>query len=120
MGEEKYMSCITIAIIFILLGFILIKYPPKEINGIYGYRTPLSKKNQDTWDVAQKYGGVSMLILGIVNGIFGIWAIIQPIAINNEIVQLIVVLIGVIVMIVVDEIHLRKLFNKDGSRKNNS
>jgi hypothetical protein len=74
-------------------------------------------KNHDTWDVAQKNGGLSMIILGLVNGIFGIWAISQPMVINNEIVQLILLLIGSIIMIVSDEKYLRKLFNKDGSRK---
>ncbi|MCY6356429.1 SdpI family protein [Clostridium sp. ZS2-4] len=84
---------------------------------MYGCRTPLSMKNQDTWDVAQKHSGFSMMILGVINGIFGSWSIIQPMAINKEIVQLLFLLIGTAGMIFIEEIHLRKLFNKDGSRK---
>lgn len=110
------MISIIVAIVFIPLGFILMKYPPKGINSMYGYRTSLSMKNQDTWDVSQKYGGFSMIILGAINGILAGWSIIQPMIINKT-VQIIFLLIGATVMLIIDEIHLIKLFNKDGSRK---
>lgn len=111
------MVSLIVSIFFIIFGFLLMKYPPKSINAMYGYRTPLSMKNQDTWDVAQKHSGLSMIILGVINGILGSWSIIQPMAINKETVQLLFLLIGSTVMIVIEEIHLRKLFNKDGMRK---
>ncbi|MBP2032594.1 Na+/proline symporter [Clostridium algifaecis] len=76
-------------------------------------------KNKDVWNVAQKYGGISMMILGLINAIIGIWSIFKPLIINNRKIQELFLLISVIVMIIVDEIHLRKVFNKDGSRKGN-
>lgn len=111
------MVSVVVAIIFIACGFILMRFPLKSRNCIYGYRTTFAMKNQETWDLAQKHGGLSMIILGFLNGIFGIWATIQPIAINNEFVQMSFLLIGSAFMIVFDEIYLKKLFNKDGSRK---
>ncbi len=51
--------------------------PPKEINNWYGYRTPLSTKNQDNWEFAQNHSrkmflncGVLMILLGAVSGYF--------------------------------------------------
>ena len=38
-------------------GLLLTKKPPKKVNGLYGYRTSRSMKNQDTWDFAQRYMG---------------------------------------------------------------
>lgn len=38
-----------------IIGFLFRKYPPKNINGIYGYRTSRSKKNQESWDLAQAF-----------------------------------------------------------------
>ena len=111
------MVSLIVAVIFIVFGSLLMKYPPKDINSIYGYRTTLSMINQDTWDVSQRQGGISMLVLGVSNCILGCWSTIQPMAINNETVQLVFLLIGATVMIVIDEIQLRKLFNRDGSRK---
>ncbi|MFL0251063.1 SdpI family protein [Clostridium neuense] len=111
------MVSLIVGAAFIICGFILMKFPPKSINDIYGYRTSLSMKNQDTWDTAQKYGGYSMIMLGIANGIFGIWAAIQPLTVNGLAAQMIFLVIGAIVMLVADEKHLSKIFNKDGSRK---
>ncbi|ENK1243947.1 SdpI family protein [Clostridium botulinum] len=74
-------------------------------------------KNQDTWNESQRYAGLSMIILGIVQGILGILLIIQPINIDKESIQLLFLLIGVIIMLIIDEKHLRNLFNKDGTRK---
>lgn len=111
------MVCLMVAVVFILCGFILMKWPPKSINCVYGYRTPFSRKNKDTWDESQKHSGLLMMILGVINGIFGAWAIINPISINNEQVQGMFLLVGAVIIIVIEEIHLKKLFNKDGLRK---
>lgn len=50
----------------------------------------------------------------------GIWATIQPLIVNGLVAQMIVFLIGVVVMYAVDEKHLSKIFNKDGSRKSDT
>lgn len=51
---------------FLLAGLVLYLFPPKKINGIYGYRTPRSMKNQANWDYAQKIGGKYMMLFGVV------------------------------------------------------
>lgn len=112
------MVFLIVGITFSTTGFILKKFPPESINGAYGYRTPMSMKNKDTWDEAQKYGGHSMIILGIISCIIAAYAYLVPNSIiNNMSIQLLFLLIGSVGMIVIDEVHLRKLFNKDGSRK---
>ncbi len=52
-------------VIFILAGFIMLKFPPKEINHLYGYRTKSSMKNQPRWSFAQKYSSIEMIKLGV-------------------------------------------------------
>jgi uncharacterized membrane protein len=51
-------------IIFIVMGFIMSKKPPKEINHLYGYRTPRAMKNQKIWDYAQVYSAKVMMKYG--------------------------------------------------------
>ena len=51
-------------IIFMLAGFIMLKFPPKKINSLYGYRTNSSMKNQERWDFSQKYSAIEMIKLG--------------------------------------------------------
>lgn len=41
------------------------KRPPKNINGLYGYRTAMSMKNQATWTFAHHYAGKIRFYSGI-------------------------------------------------------
>lgn len=50
--------------IFILAGLVMSAFPPKKINGLYGYRTPSSMKNQERWDFAQKYSAKELTKAG--------------------------------------------------------
>ena len=55
---------ISSGLIFILAGFIMLEFPPKKINSLYGYRTNSSMKNQERWNFAQKYSSIEMIKLG--------------------------------------------------------
>lgn len=54
-----------VGIIYMIMGFIMYKFPPKKINGLYGYRTASSMQNQEKWNLAQKYGATTMFKVGI-------------------------------------------------------
>lgn len=51
-------------IIFVMAGLVLFKFPPKEINSLYGYRTKNSMKDQDSWDFAQRYSSTELMKFG--------------------------------------------------------
>ncbi|KQL55210.1 hypothetical protein AN964_17960 [Heyndrickxia shackletonii] len=64
---------ILIGMIFIICGLILLYKPPKDINGLYGYRTKRSMKNMTLWQEGNKYSakllikyGISIMFLGII------------------------------------------------------
>lgn len=65
-----------VGIIFIIAGWIQKTWPPKNINGLYGYRMPSSKQNQQTWDEANRYSARYMIKAGIIILIVGIIATI--------------------------------------------
>lgn len=52
-------------IIFMIMGIIMNIFPPKKINGLYGYRTASSMKSQEKWDFAQKYSAKIMMAIGL-------------------------------------------------------
>ena len=87
-----------VSAILIIGGVIMYLFPSKNSNWVYGYRTRLSMKNQDTWKVSQKIGGFSMIVFGI---IFLIITLVLELFLEN----------------LFDEMYLRKIFNRDGSRK---
>lgn len=51
------------ALVLLLLSFAFRKYRPKDINGLYGYRTARSMKSQQAWDFAQDYSSAFMVKL---------------------------------------------------------
>lgn len=53
-----------VGVIFILVGIIMLLFPPKKINFLYGYRTNLSMKTQENWDYSQKYSAKLIMVLG--------------------------------------------------------
>lgn len=48
---------LLIPFLMIICGRMMWKHPPKDINGIIGYRTARSMKNKDTWKFAHDYCG---------------------------------------------------------------
>lgn len=109
----------VVGIICIGAGFLLKIFPPRKINCIYGYRTPSSTKNQDTWNEAQKYSANSFIVLSFIYLALGF--VLSHLFENISIIyENIIILLGVIIMIILDEVHLKKVFNKDGSRKSSS
>ncbi len=48
---------LLVPLTMLISGRIMWKHPPRIINGITGYRTTRSMKNQDTWNFAHEHCG---------------------------------------------------------------
>lgn len=53
-----------IGISYFVISIITAKYPPKNINHWYGYRTKRSRKSQEAWEFAQTFASSQMKIWG--------------------------------------------------------
>ena len=104
-----------------LLGTRWSKHPPKDKNGLSGYRTAMSRMNDDTWAYAHKYWGK-------INGILGMISIAASVIIlisvkgHSDFEMLVTYLVfgQIAVMtltIIPTEIKLHKIFDKNGRRK---
>ena len=51
-------------LIFMVAGFLMYIFPPKDINSLYGYRTSSSMENKEKWNFAQNYSSKEMMKLG--------------------------------------------------------
>lgn len=47
--------------VFLLAAALMLVFPPKKINFLYGYRTVASMKSQERWEFAQKYSTIQMM-----------------------------------------------------------
>lgn len=86
MGFWFFMTCsnFTVPVLMIVVGKVLIKNPPKTINGIYGYRTKRSRVNQNTWDFAQLYCGKLWWKIGWIMLPFSIIGMLPVIGKNDD------------------------------------
>lgn len=74
-------------------------------------------QNKDTWAEAQRYGSNTFIVGGVVLALIGgIIQVIWP-KLNKSIIPMLLILAVVAAIIFAGEVHLRKIFNKDGSRK---
>ncbi|MDE7435846.1 MAG: SdpI family protein [Lachnospiraceae bacterium] len=114
---------LLIPLLMAVIGLISEKHAVRDINGIIGYRTSRSMKNQETWDFAQHYMGkvwkkvgIYLLIISVPVNIVGfslgenIFSIITAIL---ETVQ-VIVLLGSIIPV---ERALKKNFDENGKRR---
>ena len=113
---------LLIPLLMLVFGWVLLKKPPKQINGIYGYRTARSMKNMDTWNFAHAYCGklwskigglmfpISMILMLFLkdkdSDTIGLWGGI-----------LIAIQTLVLIIAIFPVAHaLKKNFDKDGNR----
>ena len=85
--ENLFFMPFLIGIIFVITALIMLRFPPKKINYLYGYRTTTSMKNQEVWNFSQKYSSIKMIQSGLFLVAFSFLGMVfHP----NETVQLIV------------------------------
>ncbi len=70
----------VVGIVFLLIGKLIKNFPPADINGLYGYRTSRSMKDQQSWDFAQVEGGIQMIRFGKIGIAVGIVSLFIPLA----------------------------------------
>lgn len=57
---------LMIPVTMIGFGYLFLKHPPRHVNGLFGYRTAMSMKSQETWDFAQCFLGRLWLTAGCI------------------------------------------------------
>ena len=128
MGFWIFMLVMDLLIPFTMVGFgkYFIKKAPKEINAVFGYRTPMSMKNKETWEFAHHYCGKVWLIMGYIILILSVISMLFVIGKDENIVGTSGgILCGIQVVLLVisifpTEIALRNNFDKNGNRKNSA
>lgn len=105
----------TIAgLILAIAGIVLLKYPPKKINWIYGYRTSSSMKNGKRWDFAQIYSAKEMIKLGglsMLSGLIGL--VINPNVIIALGISMGLLIFLVIILIIKTETAIKNKFPEE-------
>lgn len=86
-------------------------------NPLAGYRTTWSMKSAETWVAANRYSGKAMLILAFLLLLTGVLVWWEPLTAYDWPIVMTIMTVGIIVVLVLTERHLRANFNQDGSPK---
>jgi uncharacterized membrane protein len=100
-------------LVLFIISFLFYKYPPKKINGLYGYRTYQSMQNQENWDFANAISSKFMLKSTILSFILAlIFQNTTSIFIDYKIFIILgIYIIPVIIVIPYTEYYLNKFKN---------
>ena len=116
-----FVCSMLVPLCMIVLGFRYKKEPPKDRDGWSGYRTTMSRLNQDTWKFAHEYYGTLLLVSGIPLAIIS--AIVMFVIKGRSdfemiVVYLVFIQIGIMtLMMIPTELKLNKVFDKRGKRR---
>lgn len=116
-------SLFIVPALMIGVGLLWGKYPPENINWIYGYRTRRSMREQRNWDYAHRYYTKVSLYLGLALTaltIIGIIVLYGETLIYIGHIFLIIQMIVLIASIVITEIELARKFVSNKKKTSNS
>ncbi len=124
MGFWIFMLIVDLLIPFIMIGFgkCFSKTAPKNINILFGYRTTMSMKNEDTWTFAHKYCGKIWFISGLVMLPLSVAVMLFVVGGSEDVVGTVgailcnIQIIFIIVSIFFTEKALKKTFDKNGNK----
>ena len=113
---------VLVPLVQLVAGLFMWLRPPRRINPIYGYRTALSMKNEDTWAFAHWHCGRLWTVVGLVqlvlSGVVAVWVLTQG---RTSLMMLEMTLIFtqtlvLLVSIVPTEVVMRRTFDRKGRR----
>ncbi len=114
---------LLVPLLMIVFGRIMYKHAPKSINGIYGYRTSMSMKNEDTWKFAHDYCGRLWYKVGLIMLIPSVLVQLPFVKRSTDTIGIMTVVLETVQICVMiasifpTERALRKTFDKYGNRK---
>ena len=110
-------------VIMIVFGILFLHNMPKNINMFFGYRTPMSVKNIQTWRFAHNFCGKIWTKWGTITAIAVFIVMVCLIGKSENTVGTVcgtlsvIELVIIIVSIFITERELRKNFDKTGTRR---
>jgi len=96
---------------------------PKKINYVFGYRTPMSMKNIETWKFANTCSGRYMWRTGavlLIGSLIALFAVMNASDTTIRTVGIIIIITHAVMIfctILLTEIALRRYFDREGNQK---
>lgn len=127
MGFWFFMLCVDLLIPVTMAGFgkWFLSRPPRTINAVFGYRSAMSMKNEDTWKFAHRYCGTLWFRCGLALAPLSALPLLFVIGQSADRIGTVggivceVQLVPFVGSFFLTEAALRKTFDKNGARREN-
>lgn len=114
---NAYTYVLSVNGLLFLVSLVFHFFPPKKINGLYGYRTHRTMQSKEAWDLANnlfnntllKYSGISFLVALVL-------AYLNP-SLMQSWFPMGFLFFTVLVCIITTEKALNEVYDKDGNKK---
>lgn len=109
--------CLCYVVSLVASIFLLLK-PPEKINPDYGYRTPRSMKNIESWKYANKLAAKLSFLLAHINLLLSLWVyhsapkFKHPLHVDVLLIIGILIVLGLLLILIV-ECKLKKTFRTE-------
>ena len=118
MQDSSAFLLVVVGAIFLTAGLLMMLKPPAKINSLYGYRTFMSMKNQDTWREGNRFSSRLMAGIGLGDLIIGILMIfLDQRSGVGMVTGILIIVVSAFLVIIVTEQHLKKVFDSEGKRR---
>ncbi len=64
-SSPYFWTPIIMGILYFVIGYLMIKYPPTDRNGLYGYRSKRARQSEQHWVFAQKFSAIMFKKFGL-------------------------------------------------------
>ena len=107
--------------LLLLCGLVIALFPPLRPGTWYGYRTARSIRSQETWDDANRFGSLLMIVAGFLSLNTGFTCWYLGGSMKAAVIIVAAITAGLVVgVIAVVEIYLARTFNEDGRPRRSS
>ena len=112
-SSDLFILLISVGPILIVVGYLMLKFPPRSMNSIIGYRTKQAKSSLDKWNFAQTYSAVQLIKSGIIGASIAVGVMMPGLdEFKNVYVGLFFVLVLVIYPVYKTEKAIKQKFGK--------
>ncbi|MBN4050764.1 MAG: hypothetical protein COA82_06860 [Alkaliphilus sp.] len=110
---------IVVPIILIIAGVHLLKFPPKVINGIIGFKTKAASRSQATWDYANHRAGILLLRIGVILFALALFSDLLLTWSDSALANIFAYsgLVAMLIIVIVVQIELLKKFDFEGNSR---
>lgn len=108
---------VLIALVYFTAGVLMMR-KAGEPSAVFGYRTHAARRNMDTWIEANHFAGRSIMIVGsLLILLLLLLEIVLPEPEGFYPALIASIVVGTALVFLLTEVHLKKIFFKDGKRR---